>query len=80
MKQVDIAEAKAQLSDLVNRALARYVATGRIAALAGRSGRGKLVLIGPHLEADEHWYRDDGLTLQDGLNQDLFRAAVRLLD
>jgi glutamine amidotransferase-like uncharacterized protein len=62
------------------RALARYVATRHIAALAGRSGRGKVVLIGPHLEADESWYRDDGLTLRHGLNRDLFRAAMRWLD
>jgi len=38
------------------------------------------VLIGPHLEADESWYNDDGLSLQHGLNQDLFRTAMRLLD
>jgi glutamine amidotransferase-like uncharacterized protein len=62
------------------RVLARYIATRHIAALTGRSGRGRVVLIGPHLEADESWYADDGLSLQHGLNQDLFRKAMRLLD
>jgi hypothetical protein len=62
------------------RVLARHIATRHIAALAGPFGRGKVVLIGPHLEADESWYNDDGLSLQHGLNQDLFRTAMRLLD
>ena len=62
------------------RVLARYVSTHRIAALAGRFGRGKVVLIGPHLEADESWYADDGLSLRYGLNRDLFRTVMKLLD
>ncbi|WP_168191899.1 BPL-N domain-containing protein [Chromobacterium phragmitis] len=56
--------------------LARYRDTRRIAALSAPYGRGKVVLIGPHLEADASWYREDGLSLAHGLNQDLFRQAL----
>lgn len=61
------------------RVLARYSATQRIAALSARFGRGQVLLIGPHLEADSSWYQEDGLSQQYGLNQDLFRQAIRTL-
>ncbi|MEC5207644.1 glutamine amidotransferase-like uncharacterized protein [Vogesella perlucida] len=59
--------------------LARYQASGRIAALGSRYGKGRLLLIGPHFEADADWYRSDGLTLQYGLNTDLFYRALAWL-
>jgi len=59
--------------------LARYSKSGRIAAPASRFGQGKVVLVGPHLEADEDWYEADKLSLQYGLNQDLFRELLRRL-
>ncbi|WP_215779991.1 BPL-N domain-containing protein [Paludibacterium sp. B53371] len=58
------------------RVLGRYEQTGRIAALETRFGQGKVVLIGPHLEADQSWYRLEGLSLRHGLNQDLFRQVI----
>jgi len=59
--------------------LARYSASGHIAALRTPFGKGKVVLTGPHLEADETWYAEDGLSLQHGLNHDLFKALLKSL-
>ena len=56
--------------------LSRYSKTGRIAAQASTFGAGKVVLVGPHLEADEDWYENDHLSLQYGLNHDLFREVL----
>ncbi|GAB3255402.1 BPL-N domain-containing protein [Chitinimonas naiadis] len=56
--------------------LSRYTKTGRIAAQASTFGAGKVVLVGPHLEADKDWYESDHLSLQYGLNHDLFREVL----
>ncbi|WP_083471138.1 MULTISPECIES: BPL-N domain-containing protein [unclassified Rhodococcus (in: high G+C Gram-positive bacteria)] len=40
--------------------LARY-RNGSIAALKTDNGKGRVGVIGPHPEADESWYKDDGL-------------------
>lgn len=56
--------------------LARYQKTQHIAAQSSRYQQGTVVLIGPHLEADESWYQADKLSLKHGLNLDLFREAL----
>lgn len=56
--------------------LSRYSKTGHIAAQTSRFGAGKVVLVGPHLEADEEWYEADELSLQHGLNHDLFKELL----
>ncbi|MCJ0907250.1 BPL-N domain-containing protein [Rhodococcus sp. ARC_M6] len=50
--------------------LARYQ-NGQIAALKIDYGAGRVAVVGPHPEADESWYRDDGLRPPDRLATDL---------
>ncbi|WP_052190974.1 BPL-N domain-containing protein [Chitinibacter sp. ZOR0017] len=57
--------------------LGRYQRSGRIAALSTRFGHGKVLLVGPHLEAGRDWYQADGLSLQYGTAEADF---ARLLD
>lgn len=57
--------------------LGRYQRSGRIAGLIGHYGQGKVILLGPHLEAGRDWYQADGLSLQHGTAEALF---ARLLD
>lgn len=58
------------------RVLARYRRSGHIAGLSTRFGRGRVVLLGPHFEADADWFRQDGLPLDKGLAHDWFRQAL----
>ncbi|NLR74561.1 BPL-N domain-containing protein [Leeia aquatica] len=59
--------------------LATYADSGRIAALLSHYGKGKVLLIGPHLEADQSWYEDAKLDTRHGYNLDLFRTALTYL-
>lgn len=52
------------------KALAYYANSKRIAARVSPFGRGKVVVIGPHLEADATWFMADGLP-QPPLQQQL---------
>jgi glutamine amidotransferase-like uncharacterized protein len=51
--------------------IARYSNSGNIAALITHYGIGNVGLIGPHLEADIDWYKEDHLSMKHGLNIDL---------
>lgn len=57
--------------------LGRYQRSGRIAGLISYYGQGKVMLLGPHLEAGRDWYRADGITLKHGTAEASF---ARLLD
>ena len=46
--------------------LGRFQRSGHIAGLITNYGQGKVMLIGPHLEAGSDWYQADGLSLQYG--------------
>ena len=41
----------------------RYEKSGHVAAFIAASGAGKVGLIGPHLEADKDWFKEDHLPL-----------------
>lgn len=55
--------------DASTEVLARY-RNGRVAAVAADFGRGRVVVVGPHPEADRSWYTN-GLTNPDGIRFDL---------
>ncbi len=52
---------------------------GSIAALQQALGKGKVGLMGPHLEADSYWWKDDGLVDPDGEDADLLVQFVKAL-
>jgi glutamine amidotransferase-like uncharacterized protein len=62
-----------------SKVLATYKASGRIAALLSHYGQGRVLLIGPHLEADHRWYEEDGLETHHGYNLALFYEAIAYL-
>ncbi|WP_028452908.1 BPL-N domain-containing protein [Chitinilyticum aquatile] len=59
--------------------LGRYQRSGRIAGLLTRHGQGKVMLLGPHLEAGRDWYQADGLSLQYGTAEAEFSRLIGLL-
>jgi hypothetical protein len=46
--------------------------SGRIDGLLTRYGQGKVMLLGPHLEAGRDWYRADGIMLKHGTAEVVF--------
>jgi glutamine amidotransferase-like uncharacterized protein len=56
--------------------LGRYQRSGRIAGLLTRYGQGKVMLLGPHLEAGRDWYRADGITLKYGTAEAIFASLL----
>jgi glutamine amidotransferase-like uncharacterized protein len=68
---------------LTSSAPATVLATydnGEIAAVVTRFGSGSVAVVGPHPEADQSWYTDDGLTNPDGIRfemgYDLINTAM----
>ena len=59
--------------------LGRYQRSGRIAGLITNYGKGKVMLIGPHLEAGSDWYQADGLSLQYGTAEAEFALLLEKL-
>lgn len=57
---------------------ARYL-DGTTAAMFSTFGRGKVAVTGVHVEADEEWYRANGLTDPDGLDADLGLSLIQAL-
>ena len=54
-------------------------ASGRPAALIAEHGAGAAGLVGPHPEANDSWYDEDGLRDPDGLDADLLVGFVNRL-
>nr|WP_306427283.1 BPL-N domain-containing protein [Burkholderia sp. AU33423] len=47
-----------------------------IAAATYRYGKGRVGLVGPHPEADESWYRQNGLKNPDGIRPDMAHDLI----
>jgi len=66
--------------DLKTQVWAHYQ-TGAVAALQTKFGQGRVGLIGPHLEAENEWLKDDHLSDPDGLDgflmQDFLQTLIR---
>ena len=57
---------------------ATYI-TGAPAAVQQDLGKGRIGLIGPHPEANESWWKDDGITDPDGEDSFLFKPFLKAL-
>lgn len=58
---------------------ARYAGSGHVAALISSYGKGRVGVIGPHLEADASWYEQDHLPVPAKFHLDLLARFVRSL-
>lgn len=61
----------AAFSSRSNTTVVATYTNGLGAAVTATYGKGKVGLVGPHPEADQHWYSNYGLTDPDGLDADL---------
>lgn len=59
--------------------IARYADSGHIAAQISPYGKGFVGVIGPHPEADQDWFQEDDLSIEDGLSFDLLHQFTSQL-